>query len=123
MSINVEQFAAANKANFEVLLGLSAKAFDSVEQLTALNLQVVKASLGEATESTLAVLSAKDPKSLLALQSALLQPAIAKHTPESFTERAAMFHSQLPRRAMRCALVSFALLAASSSRRRAARIM
>jgi len=76
--LNTEQFAAANKANFEVLLGLSAKAFESVEQLTALNLQVVKASLGEATESTLAALSAKDPQSLLSLQSALLQPAAEK---------------------------------------------
>jgi phasin family protein len=76
--LNTEQFAAANKANFEVLLGLSAKAFDSVEQLTALNLQVVKAGLGEATESTLAILSAKDPQSLLALQSSLLQPVAEK---------------------------------------------
>lgn len=76
--LNTEQFAATNKANIEILMGLGAKAFDSVEQLTALNLQVVKAGLGEATESTLAALSAKDPQSLLALQSALLQPAAEK---------------------------------------------
>jgi len=76
--LNTEQIAVAQKANFEVLLGLSAKAFDSVEQLTALNLQLVKSGLGEAAESTLAVLSAKDPQALLALQSALLQPVAEK---------------------------------------------
>ena len=78
--LNTEQFAATNKANFEVLMGLSAKAFEGVEQLAALNLQVVKAGLGEATETGLAALSAKDPQSLLALQAALLQPAAEKAT-------------------------------------------
>ena len=78
--LNTEQFAATNKANFEVLMGLSAKAFEGVEQLAALNLQVVKAGLGEATEAGLAALSAKDPQSLLALQAALLQPAAEKAT-------------------------------------------
>jgi len=78
--LNTEEFAATNKANFEVLMGLTAKAFDGVEQLTALNLQVVKASLEEATETGLAVLSAKDPQSLLALQATQLQPSLEKAT-------------------------------------------
>lgn len=68
--LNTESFAAANKANLDALLGLSAKAFERVEQLTALNLQVAKASLEGAAETGRAVLSAKDPQSLLAL----LQP-------------------------------------------------
>lgn len=71
-------FAAANKANLDALLGLSAKAFEGVEQLTALNLSVVKASLDEAAETSLAALSAKDPQSLLDLQKGLLQPAADK---------------------------------------------
>lgn len=76
--LNTEQFAATNKANFEALMGLTAKAFDGVEQLTALNLQVVKASLDEATETGLAALSAKDPQALFALQATLLQPSAEK---------------------------------------------
>ena len=78
--LNTEQFAATNKANFEALMGLSAKAFEGVEQLTALNLQVVKAGLEEATETGLAALSAQDPQTLLALQAGLLQPAADKAT-------------------------------------------
>ena len=80
------EFAAANKANLDALLGLSAKAFESVEQLAALNLGVVKASLDEAAETSLAALSAKDPQSLLTLQAALLQPA---------AEKAAMYGRQV----------------------------
>jgi phasin family protein len=78
--LNTEQFAATNKANFETLMGMTAKAFEGVEQLTALNLQVVKASLDEATETGLAALSAKDPQSLFALQATLLQPSTEKAT-------------------------------------------
>jgi phasin family protein len=76
--LNTEQFTAANKANFETLMGLTAKAFEGVEQITALNLQVAKASLDEATQTSLAALSAKDPQALLALQAGLLQPAAEK---------------------------------------------
>ena len=76
--LNTEQFATTNKANLEVVLGLSAKAFEGVEQLTALNLQVLKTGLGDAAETSLAALSVKDPQSLLALQAGLLQPAADK---------------------------------------------
>ena len=78
--LNTEQFAATNKANFETLMGMTAKAFEGVEQLTALNMQVVKASLDEATETGLAALSAKDPQALFALQATLLQPSTEKAT-------------------------------------------
>jgi len=78
--LNTEQFAATNKANFEVLLGITAKAFEGVEQLTALNMQVVKTSLSEVGETALAALSVKDPQSLFGLQAAALQPAAEKAT-------------------------------------------
>ena len=84
--LNTEQFAATNKANFETLMGMTVKAFEGVEQLTALNMQVVKASLDEATETGLAALSAKDPQSLFALQATLLQPS---------TEKAAAYGKQV----------------------------
>ncbi len=76
--LNTEQFASTNKANLEVLMGITAKAFEGIEQLTALNLQVVKASFGEVAETGIAALSAKDPQSLLELQAGLMQPAAEK---------------------------------------------
>ena len=73
-----DQFLAAHKANIETLFGLTNKAFEGVEKLVELNLQVAKASLGEFAETTKAALSVKDAQELLALQSTLLQPAAEK---------------------------------------------
>jgi phasin family protein len=72
------QLAATNQANFEALMGLTAKTFEGIEQLTALNLQAAKGGLDEVRETGLAVLSARDAQSLLALQAGLLQPAAEK---------------------------------------------
>ena len=73
-----EQFAAANKANLETLFGLTNKAFEGVEKLVELNLQVAKAALGETAENTKAVLAVKDAQELLALQASFLQPTAEK---------------------------------------------
>ena len=73
-----DQIAAASKANLETLFGLTNKAFEGVEKLVELNLQVVKASLAESTENTKAALGAKDAQELLALQASLLQPSAEK---------------------------------------------
>jgi len=73
-----EQFAAANKANLETLFGLTNKAFEGVEKLVELNLQVAKTALGETAENTKAVLAVKDAQELLALQASLLQPTAEK---------------------------------------------
>ncbi len=78
MSFTAEQMLAAQKANVETLFGLTNKAFEGVEKLIDLNLQVAKASLGEAAETTKAALSVKDAQELLALQASLLQPAAEK---------------------------------------------
>ena len=67
-----EQIVAANKANIETLFGLTNKAFEGVEKLVELNLQVAKTALGEAAENTMAVLAVKDAQELLALQASLL---------------------------------------------------
>ncbi|WP_163570848.1 phasin family protein, partial [Klebsiella pneumoniae] len=45
-----EQIAAAHKANLETFFGLTNKAFEGVEKLVELNLQVVKATLAENVE-------------------------------------------------------------------------
>lgn len=77
-SFNTAPFAAANKAGIDALLSLSAKTFEGVEKLAALNLQVVKAGFSDVVETSRAAQSAKDPQSLLALQAELLQPAAEK---------------------------------------------
>ncbi|MES3015592.1 MAG: TIGR01841 family phasin, partial [Pseudomonadota bacterium] len=73
-----EQLMAAHKSNVEVLFGLTNKAFEGVEKLVELNLQVARAAIGEAAENTKAVMSAKDAQEFLALQAGLLQPAAEK---------------------------------------------
>ena len=76
--LTAEQVVAAHKANVETLFGLTNKAFEGVEKLVELNLQVAKAALGEVADTTRAALSVKDAQELLALQATLLQPAAEK---------------------------------------------
>jgi phasin family protein len=76
--LTADQIIAAHKANIETLFGLTNKAFEGVEKLVELNMQVAKTALGEAIESSQAVLSVKDAQELLALQSTLLQPSAEK---------------------------------------------
>jgi phasin family protein len=76
--LTAEQILAAHKANVETLFGLTNKAFEGVEKLVELNLQVAKTALHEASENASAALSVKDAQELLALQTALLQPSAEK---------------------------------------------
>jgi phasin family protein len=73
-----EQLMSVYKANIETLLGLTGKAFEGVEKLVDLNLQVAKTALGEVAATTQAALSAKDAQELLALQVSSLQPVADK---------------------------------------------
>ena len=73
-----EQFAAAQKANLETLFGLTTKAFEGVEKLVELNLQVARTTLAEVAESSQAALSVKDAQDLLNLQASMLQPSAEK---------------------------------------------
>ena len=76
--ITVEQIVSAQKTNVETLFGLTNTAFEGVEKLIRLNLQVAKTAMTEAAANTDAALSVKDGQELLALQSSLLQPAAEK---------------------------------------------
>ena len=76
--LTAEQYVATQKANLQTLFGLTSKAFEGVEKLVELNLQVAKAALGEASDTATAALSVKDAQELLALQASLLQPAAEK---------------------------------------------
>ena len=78
MNFTPEQMIAAHKANVETLFGLTHKAFEGVEKLVELNLQVAKASLIEVAEATKAAMSVKDAQELLALQTSMLQPSAEK---------------------------------------------
>jgi phasin family protein len=76
--MTAEQIVAAQKSNVETLFGLTQKAFDGVEKLVELNLQVAKSGFAEAAEHAKAALSVKDAQELLALQASMLQPAAEK---------------------------------------------
>ncbi len=78
MKINLDQFATANKASVDTLFGLSNQAFESVEQLTALNMQTIKTVLAESQETSQVALSVKSPSELLKLQTAALRVAPQK---------------------------------------------
>ena len=78
MTFTPEQFVATQKANMDMLFSLTHKAFESVEKLVELNLQVAKATLGEVAETTQAALAVKDVQELMALQASLLQPSAEK---------------------------------------------
>ena len=73
-----EQVVAAQKTGVETLFGLTAKAFEGVEKLIELNMQVAKTAMGESAANLKAALSAKDAQELLTLQASLLQPAAEK---------------------------------------------
>lgn len=73
-----EQIMAAQKANIETLFGLTQKAFEGVEKLVELNVQVGKAALTESASNTQALLSVKDAQELMTLQATLMQPLAEK---------------------------------------------
>jgi phasin family protein len=78
MSFTPDQLAAAQKANLETLFGLTTKAFEGVEKLVELNMQVVKATLAENVDNAKKALTAKDAQELLAIQVSLIQPVAEK---------------------------------------------
>ena len=78
MNFTPEQLMAAQKANVEALFGLTHKAFEGVEKLVELNLQLTKTALTEFADTTMAAMSVKDAQELMALQAGLLQPAAEK---------------------------------------------
>jgi len=76
--MTTDQLLANHKANVESLFDLTQKAFEGVEKLVELNLQVAKATMGETADTVRAALSAKDAQELMSLQASLLQPAAEK---------------------------------------------
>jgi phasin family protein len=76
--LTAEQMLATQKAQFATLFDLGQKAFEGLEKLVELNMQVAKTSMDEAAEHAKAVMAVKDAQELLALQASLLQPSAEK---------------------------------------------
>jgi phasin family protein len=78
MSTFQEQFSAATKTNLEsqlaLLTALTGKAFESVEKVIELNMNVAKAALEESTNNTRQLLAAKDAQEFIALSTSQAQP-------------------------------------------------
>lgn len=77
---NLEQLAAAQKANAEVMMALLRTAFSGVEQLTALNMAASREFFNSAVSNTQQLLKAKDAKEMAKLNSQLAQPNVDKWT-------------------------------------------
>jgi phasin family protein len=75
MNFNTEQFAATQQANLNAAAGLSQSAFAGFERL---NMAAGKAAVGESFANMQALMAAKSPQDLMAVQAALVQPAFEK---------------------------------------------
>ncbi|MEP6965620.1 MAG: phasin family protein [Polaromonas sp.] len=73
-----DQFAALQKNSFDVFAGLSQKTFAGFEKLVELNMAAAKALVAESMSNLQALADAKDPQSVLALQSGMIQPLAEK---------------------------------------------
>lgn len=84
MSSFQEQFSAATKTTVEsqlaLLTALTSKAFDSIEKVIELNMNVAKAALEESTSNARQLLAAKDPQEFIALRTSQVQPNAEKLT-------------------------------------------
>lgn len=77
-----EQLSTVAKANLEAQLSmftnLTSKAFESMEKMVDLNLNVAKASLEDSSIAARQLLTAKDPQEFFSLSAAQAQPNAAK---------------------------------------------
>ena len=73
-----DKFIASNKAAVDSLLTIVNASLNSAERLAALNLNTARALLADSAANISALLAAKDPQSLIALQKSLAQPALEK---------------------------------------------
>ncbi len=78
MSINPEQFAAANKAAVDSLLSVANTALASAERIANLNLEATRSLVEDTAANAKALMGAKDVKEALTIQASLAQPNIEK---------------------------------------------
>ena len=75
---NIEQLAAAQKANAEVMMALLRTAFNGVERLTALNMAASREFFNTTVAGTQQLLSAKDAGAVAKLNTELAKPNLDK---------------------------------------------
>lgn len=78
MFVTPEQITAANQANLEAIKSASSKAYTGLEKMVELNMAASKAVMNESFAHVQAVMEAKDPQQVLALQAGLLAPMAEK---------------------------------------------
>ena len=78
MNNPAEQMIATSQANLQAFEGAVNQAYAGMEKLVELNMAATKAALGESFGHLHAVMAAKDPQALMALQTSFLQPMGAK---------------------------------------------
>ena len=78
MSINTEQFAAANKATVDSLLSVANTALASAERIAALNLNTARSLVEDSVSGAKAMMGAKDVQEALSIQASLTQPNVEK---------------------------------------------
>jgi phasin family protein len=78
MSINTEQFAAANKAAVDSLLSVANTALASAERIATLNLETARSVLEDSVSNAKAIMGAKDPQEALTIQASLAKPNVEK---------------------------------------------
>ncbi|MBS0345404.1 MAG: phasin family protein [Proteobacteria bacterium] len=82
MSVSPEQFVATSKANIEAGLktatSFATTLFAAVERVASLNLATARGAFDDGLAFSKAVLAAKDPKALAALQLGAITPAVEK---------------------------------------------
>lgn len=71
---DIEKIQSAQTANLELLQQLNTKLFEGVEQLTAMQMQALRAVSEENFEICRKLMAVRDPQSFAALQSSLTQP-------------------------------------------------
>lgn len=75
---NMDQLAAAQKANAEVMMALLRTAFNGVERLTALNMAASREFFNNTVASTQQLLAAKDANEVAKLNTELAKPGVDK---------------------------------------------
>lgn len=78
MNLTPEKLAAAHKASTESALTTLQTVFDASERLAILNLNTARTMLADSSASTRALMAAKSPDQLFALQTAAVRPTVEK---------------------------------------------
>ena len=73
-----EQLVAAQKSNIETIFSFSQQAFEGIEKLFELNLNLAKAAVEESADTFRQLLTIKDPQELVAFSAAQAQPTAEK---------------------------------------------